>query len=114
MAETTYIVVAKPGEPPDVVEVPVEEIDARGKAAGGGWLELVVSPMGKDRRNLCVWVDEEGTLKGLPLGHVVPTHWGGMVNLCGPIVVTDRDGEDTAGLSQEEAHLVASALDGQS
>jgi hypothetical protein len=110
------VITKTPGKDPEIVEVESENGEIpygfMNKAVGG-YIERVMLWHDGDPmmgRSVCIWVDEEGLMKGLPINVVAIRSSGHRATLVGPLLVTACQGELTVGLTAEEVTKMVDLL----
>lgn len=90
MANTIKVILKKPGQKPETVEVP-NELKPFQELVGGYIETVTLANMG-----LVIIVNEDGMHKGLPTNCSIITTKGVMPNLLGNVVLCGVDGDEFA------------------
>ncbi len=112
MERSIKIVVFEPEKPARIAEIG-DGLDSM-QAVVGGYIQVISAqaiPGGKNlSQDLILVLNEEGKLDDLPYNFKI---WGGADYIAGTCFVCKEKDDEMVGLSEEEANLVVSLLDGK-
>lgn len=113
MEKRMKVVIIEPGKPAHIADI-VDSLSSM-QAAVGGYIQVISASaipggkeLNKELKDLILVLNEEGKLNELPFNFKI---YDGLDYVAGTCFICKEKDEDMAGLSQEEAELVAALFD---